>query len=186
MSCVPADPPRGLLDILKAYPQSGSIRTRLVLHSPVLRMMRRPINSYIVFSVSWCMFLAMTLTCSSRSFNAVNQLPRDKSFLGDVSGKITPQYRYNPPGNNQYSDVMPWGPTTEFIRQRSGRCSVHLSSRGQQVPRWSGPHWFPVSSTAHLPRTARRSHSPLTHAFLLSVSCAVMIRTATWSVTAAY
>ena len=50
-------------------------------------------------------------------FNAVNQLPRDKSFLGDVSGELAPQYRYNPPGNNQYPDVMPWGPTTEYIRQ---------------------------------------------------------------------
>ena len=51
-------------------------------------------------------------------FRAINQLPRDKSFLGDVAGELAPQYRYNPPGNNQYPDVMPWGPTTEHIRQR--------------------------------------------------------------------
>ena len=51
-------------------------------------------------------------------FNAINQLPRDKSFLGDVSGEVAPQYRYNPPGNNQYPDVIPWTPTTEVIRQR--------------------------------------------------------------------
>ena len=51
-------------------------------------------------------------------FNRINQLPRDKSFLGDVNGDVAPQYRYNPPGSTLYPEVQPWGRTTGHIHQQ--------------------------------------------------------------------
>ena len=108
-------------------------------------------------------------------FNAINQLPRDKSFLGDVSGKVAPLYRYNPPGNNQYLDVMPWGPTMELIRQSLAviQFTRHLVANGQQVSRWSGPHRIPVSSNDaqahHAPLVARSASLTLRDVVSLSV-----------------
>ena len=51
-------------------------------------------------------------------FNKVNQLPRDKAFLGDVENGTTPQYRYNPPGNDQYPEVQEWTPATKELRDK--------------------------------------------------------------------
>jgi hypothetical protein len=106
-----------VLDILKAYPQA-------VKYGPDSYYIPRYFNNAEADHL--LRLLQEELVYVPRNdarlqfkiFNAVNQLPRDKSFLGDVSGDVAPQYRYNPPGNNQYPDVMPWGPTTELIRQR--------------------------------------------------------------------
>ena len=51
-------------------------------------------------------------------FDKVNQLPRDKAFLGDVENGTSPQYRYNPPGNDQYPDVQQWTPATKELRDK--------------------------------------------------------------------
>ena len=106
-----------VLDILQAYPQAvqygpDSYYIPLFFNSAEADQLLHQLQRELVYVPRDDPRLQFKI------FNTVNQLPRDKSFLGDVSGKIAPQYRYNPPGNNQYPDVMPWGPTTEFIRQR--------------------------------------------------------------------
>ena len=106
-----------VLDIVKAYPQAvqygpDSFYIPLYFGSAEADELLRRLQQELVYVPRDDPRLQFKI------FNAINQLPRDKSFLGDVSGEVVPQYRYNPPGNNQYPDVMPWTPTTEFIRQR--------------------------------------------------------------------
>ena len=106
-----------LLDILQAYPQAvqygpDSFFIPLYFGSAEADELLRRLQRELVYVPRDDPRLQFKI------FNAIKQLPRDKSFLGDVSGEIAPQYRYNPPGNNQYPDVVPWTPTTEFIRQR--------------------------------------------------------------------
>ena len=127
-------------------------------------------------------------------FNAINQLPRDKSFLGDVSDEVAPTIPLQPSWQQPVPRCVAVDAYNGVYSSASGHCSVHLPPRSQQVPQWSGPHRIPVSSNnvqAHYAanklwyssHTACRSTCFLTLHIVLSL-CAVTIKTVTFSWTA--